>query len=233
MGEPTYHAILFYNGDSATPSSLSNFTDEDTMKQTNSTFHVRPSMYDWTQEADGDRGDLRGLRARFHVVPIKADRQALQILHDVFLDKISEVSSDANTIVMSLALVPITEEFLVASTKNGGDPMAVDSSQAPYIQAEVAMLWSSSDDDQEIDKFLDDFNAEVTNQLQELDNVLASYIYLNYADETQAVFKGYPKENVERLRKIRQQFDPELAFTNLMPGGWKIPEDDGAEKSKM
>ncbi|VUC23422.1 unnamed protein product [Clonostachys rosea] len=225
-GEPTYHAILFYNGDSATPPSLSNFTDTDTMEQTNSTFRVRPSMYDWTQEADGDRDNLRGLRARFHVVSIKADRQALQILHDVFLAMIRELSSDVGSLVASLALVPIAERFLTISEKNGGDPMAVDASQAPYIQAEAALLWPSPEDDETIVNFLSAFDSNVTDQLRGLGNVLSSYLYLNYADDTQPVFEGYPEKNVKNLRKVRDSYDPTMIFTKLMAGGWKLAEEN-------
>ncbi|RSL53644.1 hypothetical protein CEP53_007703 [Fusarium sp. AF-6] len=45
MGDPSYHAIIFYNGDSAAPSSLDNFTNTDNMGQASPTFRVRPSMY--------------------------------------------------------------------------------------------------------------------------------------------------------------------------------------------
>ncbi|RSL99004.1 hypothetical protein CEP52_009997 [Fusarium oligoseptatum] len=224
MGDPSYHAIIFYNGDSAAPSSLDNFTNTDNMGQASSTFRVRPSMYNWTEEADSSRGALRGLRARFSVVSIKANRQALQIIHDTFLDMVQESMTSIDDLVTSLAFVPITERFLTVSGKNGGDPMAVDPSQAPYIQAEQTLLWSSSVDDEKIVQFLSDFNANVTNQLSGLDNVLSPYLYLNYADDTQAVFAGYPAANTDRLKEIRASYDPEMTFTDLMPGGWKVED---------
>lgn len=181
-------------------------------------------MYNWTEEADSSRGTLRGLRARFNVVSIKANRQALQIIHDTFLDMVQESMTSIDDLVTSLAFVPITERFLTVSEKNGGDPMAVDPSQAPYIQAEQTLLWSNSADDEKIVQFLSNFNANITDQLSGLDNVLSSYLYLNYADDTQAVFAGYPAANTDRLKEIRASYDPEMTFTDLMPGGWKVED---------
>jgi hypothetical protein len=102
--------------------------------------------------------------------------------------------------------------------------MAVDPSQAPYIQAEQTLLWSNSADDEKIVQFLSNFNANITDQLSGLDNVLSSYLYLNYADDTQAVFAGYPAANTDRLKEIRASYDPEMTFTDLMPGGWKVED---------
>lgn len=102
-GSPTYHGILFYNGDDASPPALVNFTDKDSLPPVSSTFRVRDSMYSWTQEADSDRELLHGLRARFNVVTIRADRQALAILHDSFLGMMAEGLEGVAGIVGSLA----------------------------------------------------------------------------------------------------------------------------------
>lgn len=222
LGNPTYHGILFYNGDDASPPELVNFTDKGSMQPVSSTFMVRNSMYNWTQEADSDRGLLHGLRARFNLVTIKANRQALKIIHDTFLEMMADELEGVTNIIGSLAFVPITKEYLKVSTINGGDPMAVDASQAPYILVEESFLWSSPGDDGKISSFLDAFNVNITSQLDSLDGVLSPFLYLNYADESQAVFKGYPKENVARMKDIREKYDPDMVFTDLMPGGWKV-----------
>lgn len=224
QGSPTYHGILFYNGDDASPPALVNFTDKDSLQSVSSTFRVRDSMFNWTQEADSGREQLRGLRARFNVVTIRANRQALGIIHDTFLGMMADELEGVASIVGSLAFVPITAEYLKVSTINGGDPMAVDASQAPYILAEQTFLWSNSSDDAKISGFLDAFNANVTTQLNSLDGVQSSYLYLNYADEGQAVFEGYPAENVARMKDIRDKYDPDMVFTDLMVGGWKVGE---------
>ncbi|KAJ0297319.1 hypothetical protein Brms1b_013609 [Colletotrichum noveboracense] len=125
--DPSYYSILFNNGNTTTPPALVNFTQ--TMEPISSSFIVRPSMYNWTQFADSSRSQLAGLRSAFHVVTIKANRQALDIVHDVFLDMIKTQISGVTNVIGSLAFVPVTEHFLSVSTANGGDPMDVDATQ--------------------------------------------------------------------------------------------------------
>ncbi|ETS78416.1 hypothetical protein PFICI_10478 [Pestalotiopsis fici W106-1] len=221
-GQLTYNAIMFYDGANTSPAALLNFTD--VMQPVNSTFEVRPSMYNWTQAADPGREALRGLRARFQVITITADRAAVQVLHDTFLEMLESTLANVENLVAALVFVPITEKFLTASTINGGDPMDVDTASAPYLFVEQTFLWSNASDSAKIDSFLETYNANVTAQLSVMDNVLSPYLYLNYADSTQDVFKGYPQDNVLKLQSIRNKYDPNMTFTNQMPGGWKIHE---------
>ncbi|KAI4600805.1 hypothetical protein KJ359_012967 [Pestalotiopsis sp. 9143b] len=219
-GQLTYNAIMFYNGADTSPAALVNFTVA--MQPVDSTFEVRPSMYNWTLAADPDREALRGLHARFQVITIVADRAALQVLHDTYLDMLESTLADVANLVAALVFVPISEKFLTASTVNGGDPMAVDAAAAPYLFVEQTFLWSDASDDAKIDSFLEAYNANVTAQLSAMDNVLSPYLYLNYADSTQDVFQGYSPDNVLRLQSIRDKYDPNMVFTNQMPGGWKV-----------
>jgi FAD/FMN-containing dehydrogenase len=52
--------------------------------------------------------------------------------------------------------------------------------------------------------------------------MISPWIYVNDADKGQDVFGGYPVENVKALQRIRQKYDPDRVFTDLMPGGWKV-----------
>ncbi|KAK6217597.1 hypothetical protein LQW54_003319 [Pestalotiopsis sp. IQ-011] len=211
---------MFYDGADTSPAALVNFTDA--MQPVDSTFEVRPSMYNWTLAADPDREALRGLHARFQVITIVADRAALQVLHDTYLDMLSSMLADVADLVAALVFVPISEKFLTASAVNSGDPMDVDTAAAPYLFVEQTSLWSDGGDGAKIDSFLEAYNANVTARLSAVDNVLLPYLYLNYADSTQDVFRGYPRDNVLRLQSIRDKYDPNKVFTNQMPGGWKV-----------
>ena len=55
-----------------------------------------------------------------------------------------------------------------------------------------------------------------------LEHIISPWIYLNDADKGQDVFGGYPAENVQALQKLRNKYDPDRVFTDLMPGGWKV-----------
>lgn len=78
-------------------------------------------MYNLTQFADSSRSQLSSLRSAFHVVTIKANQEALDIVHDVFFDMMETQISGVTNV-----FVPVTEHFLSVSTANGGDPMGVD-----------------------------------------------------------------------------------------------------------
>ncbi|KAI8278248.1 hypothetical protein K4K57_001583 [Colletotrichum sp. SAR 10_99] len=218
--DPSYYSILFNNGNTTTPPALINFTQ--TMEPISSSFTVRPSMYNWTQFADSSRSQLAGLRSAFHVVTIKANRQALDIVHDVFLDMMETQISGVTNVIGSLAFVPVTEHFLSVSTANGGDPMDVDATQGTYILVEETVVWSEASDDAKIDQFLADFDTNVTSQINALGDVMSPFLYLNYAGAGQPVFPGYAGDNLQKMKDIRAKYDPDLIFTNLMPGGWKV-----------
>lgn len=55
---------------------------------------------------------------------------------------------------------------------------------------------------------------------------LANYfVHIGDADDwqIQQVWDGIPKGNLERMLKIREDFDPLLEFRNLNWGGFKLP----------
>lgn len=50
------------------------------------------------------------------------------------------------------------------------------------------------------------------------------FIYMNDAHGYQDVFAGYGQKEVKRLKKIREQYDPERLWKKGLVGGYKIPE---------
>ncbi|EMR90926.1 putative fad binding domain-containing protein [Botrytis cinerea BcDW1] len=52
--------------------------------------------------------------------------------------------------------------------------------------------------------------------------ILHKYIYPNYADASQDIFAGYGEENLSRLRKVQEAYDPEGTWRRLQSGGFKI-----------
>jgi hypothetical protein len=50
------------------------------------------------------------------------------------------------------------------------------------------------------------------------------FSYFNYAYKDQKVMKGYGKENLQRMKSVSKQFDPEGVFQRLVPGGFKLDD---------
>lgn len=50
------------------------------------------------------------------------------------------------------------------------------------------------------------------------------FIYINDAQGYQNVFGSYGKKELERLKKIRNKYDPQRLWKKGLVGGFKIPE---------
>jgi hypothetical protein len=48
------------------------------------------------------------------------------------------------------------------------------------------------------------------------------HLYYNDCDGVQDAFATFPAKNLQKLRKIRGKYDPDLVFTKLAVGGFKI-----------
>ena len=190
------------------------------MTPSSNTFSYR-SMYGWTQETDPPISQIHGFRQRFHVTSITASLDAMSIIHDTYFTAAQAQLSNVTNFFTGVAFMPISKNYIAAGNERGGDPMGVDVSKAPYIWIEQSLSWPDPADDSKIEEFLTSVNAEISSKLENL-GVTSPFLYLNDADAGQLVFEGYPKQNVERLKKIRAQYDPDKIFTDLMPGGWKI-----------
>lgn len=56
--------------------------------------------------------------------------------------------------------------------------------------------------------------------------LLASYIYLNYANEQQLIYeRSVTPNDLNTMRKIQKKYDPSGVFTQLWRGGYKIPQE--------
>ncbi|KAF1941899.1 FAD-binding domain-containing protein [Clathrospora elynae] len=51
---------------------------------------------------------------------------------------------------------------------------------------------------------------------------LVEWVYLNYADGSQDPLASYGLENVEKIRKVAEKYDPDGVFQKKAPGGFKI-----------
>lgn len=48
------------------------------------------------------------------------------------------------------------------------------------------------------------------------------FLYMGDAAEWQDPIKTYGKKNIQRMRKVRDAYDPDLTFTKLNWGGFKL-----------
>lgn len=53
-------------------------------------------------------------------------------------------------------------------------------------------------------------------------NLSSEFLYMGDSGEFQDPFAGFPLANVQRMREIRDSYDPEGVFTRLNWGGFKL-----------
>jgi hypothetical protein len=72
-----------------------------------------------------------GTRQAFRVLSSYANWQALQIVHDTFVDFVSTKVWDLEGLRASVAFQPVTKNFIQQGINNGGKPQGIEISKAP------------------------------------------------------------------------------------------------------
>lgn len=221
---PAYSSTLFYNGNSSTPEIVKGFLG-DTITPLNSSTTLLPfSLGQYSKQVRPpfeEGGQSYGLRQRFHLLPIMAKREAMQLVHDSYFEAAQLQFRDVEKGVIGMAFNPITTQLLAASNKRPGSLQGLDQQPASWI--EQTYSWKNAADDAVVDEFIQNFNTDMLRRLKIM-NATGSFYYLNEADVDQPVFQNYPATNLQRLEEIRCKYDPERVCTELMPGGFKVAD---------
>lgn len=219
---PQYSTTLFYNGNDTSPDVFDDFLGATLQPIGNSTSLSPFSLAEYTQiisPAFSKGGQSYGINQRFHLLPIRANRNAMQVVHDTYFEAAQAAFNKSDGVTIGLAFNPITSKLLAASNTKPGALHGLD--EEPSFWIEQTYSWKDPADDKLVENFIRTFNRMITKRLQSL-NAMGSYYYLNEADKGQPVFESYPRGSLMRLKSIRHKYDPYRVFSNLMPGGWKV-----------
>lgn len=83
------------------------------------------------------------------------------------------------------------------------------------------LQYNKAEDDQRVNDFTIRTANTINKKLADAGQK-ADFIYLNDAGGGQEVFENYGPGNLDRLRTIRDKYDPDQVFTVLEAGGWKV-----------
>jgi hypothetical protein len=90
------------------------------------------------------------------------------------------------------------------------------------IVVNMIATWSDAADDDTVDKASKALVSAIQRDLRQL-GALDPFIYINYAAPWQRPIEAYGEASVEKLRRVQRVYDPRRVFTDLVPGGFKIP----------
>lgn len=163
----------------------------------------------------------------------KMDTDFVQWLVEMYMREIEPVQDSYESkqpIVMTMQYY--TKESVALMRRQGGNCLPLKEDEAPYLNVLTPSAWLHEKDTELVMGIISKIHR-LAREEGARRGLLVEYIYMNYGSHTQDVFKGYGKENYDRLEQIAKKYDPEAVFQKLMPGYYKFggsPEQLGGWK---
>ena len=165
-------------------------------------------------------GQEGGKRELYRTFSFRNDaRLAVQILNLCY-EKFSPLEESIN--LVACAFQPLPVNYIREMQKNGGNALGLEPEDGPLVIINVGIEWLDPADDEAVNKAIKEFVDDGVRLAKEkrLDH---PFIYMNYAGPDQDVQGGYGKENLKRLQKVRDKFDPDGFWKKNWPGYHKLP----------
>lgn len=147
------------------------------------------------------------------------------LLHDIITIYRSEIESLLSPLpadfLPSLIFQPMSLTVLSEFSKNGGNALGLTTAEGPLILMNTATSWSDEADDERIFQAMRNV-VRRANETAWRQGLGVRFLYQNYAAAEQDVFASYGEENLERLRMVSRQYDPEGVWWRLQPGYFKL-----------
>ena len=152
---------------------------------------------------------------------------SIKISNDVFLGRLPELYAAVpaeDIVLISINWQPIGDLWQAGSRASnpGGNPLGIDvEGKGTYIAWAEVVEWKSAEYNDAVNAWLKD-TTEAINEATKAAGLFDSFNYMGDAAGWQEVYAGYGEANVERLRNVSREYDPERVFQTLLPGGFKI-----------
>lgn len=172
--------------------------------------------------ADMGKDVIKGAgRNTIRVGSLIATEESIAAIYDFFIAEFEKIK-DVPGLRAGLSLQPITDDFINAGFKNGGNPMGLwNNRRGPYVWVGQSIGWTNAEDDEKVWAA----NKRATEAYEQWGNERGLYddfVFMNEADHTQDPFDSYGLINKVWLKFVRFKYDPSSVFQKLMPGGFKL-----------
>lgn len=144
LSDPLYTSYLFYSGNETNPAGLAPFQQNPDLTTVSSTYKKR-SMYNWSEETGPQFEAVTGARNLFYITTIKAEKEAMLMIHDTFFTAAKQVIGPLPDAIAGVAFMPLGTQFF---EKSLDDPQGVDPAGAPYVWVEQSLTWFNPANDE-------------------------------------------------------------------------------------
>jgi len=107
------------------------------------------------------------------------------------------------------------------SRRNGGDLSGLSEADGDQFLLCGLVYWTDESDDGLVKGIFNEFLSWAKSTATERGK-LVPWIYPNYASGTQDVLAGFGQENVEQMKKVQAQYDPNLLLPKYWKGGFHL-----------
>jgi hypothetical protein len=161
-----------------------------------------------------------GKRQEFATTTIKNDLETLEAVHKAYMDGIAKIKEHGiKGMSWTLVLQPLLPEWAGREDLN---PLGLSSSSSePLVIVSFTVNWALTQDDELVQRITREAIEQIDSFAQEK-GTAHRYRYLNYCAGWQKPFEGYGEENLEFLRGVGRDLDPEGLFQRGCTGGFKL-----------
>lgn len=159
-------------------------------------------------------------RQEFATTTIRNDKDTILAAHAAYRDAIKKIRQhNIKGMSWTLVLQPLLPAWMRRGDSN---PMGLDEGDhEPLVIVSFTVNWVSGKDDE----LVQDITREAIEQIDAAAREKGTqhrYRYLNYCSKWQKPFDGYGQENLDFLRRVSREVDPDGLFQRGCNGGFKL-----------
>ena len=172
------------------------------------------------------------VRNIYQTISVRPNREYYGKVLEIFVEECTPLKNLTGFLPV-IHFQPITPDILDLMKRNGGNSLGISDAEEGLTLVSAAWAWKDEADD-EVNRAAVDRLFDRLTKLAKKMNIAHSFVYQNYAAESQDVFAGYGEKNLKRLKKIQNNVDPDGVFTKggLCGGGFKLNEKESSKGKK-
>lgn len=166
-----------------------------------------------------NQGTPAGKRQLFRTFSFRNDADLAVQIWNLCYQKFSPLQDRVTTI--TCAFQPLPVNYIQPMQRNGGNALGLEPDDGPLVIINVAVEWLDSAADRAVERAIKEFIDDGV-RLAKRKRLDHPFIYINYAGPDQDVQAGYGRDNLRRLRQVREKYDPRGFWKRNWPGYHKL-----------
>ncbi|KAE8408386.1 hypothetical protein BDV37DRAFT_295913 [Aspergillus pseudonomiae] len=122
--------------------------------------------------------------------------------------------------VWAISLEPLPQAIYARNASKNA--LGLDDVSGSLVVTLLSATWDNESDDEKVEKAARELFDNIDNDARKL-GLYEPFVYLNYAAQWQDPISSYKSKNVELLKRVSEEVDPQRLFQTIVPGGFKLP----------